>query len=150
MWLPEGRLASCAVFVYITRRNVIVYVPHHSAPCSVPQRLTCMAASAVSLTLWHLCSAMGSAGKTSERGREGRLHFYSPGALPVLSLQAGRPQLCQGGLLHVTLTFWALVCSIGVSRPPHLIALFFLWGFSASCLPFANNPFIKLSSNYPV
>lgn len=68
VWLPEGRLAACAACLYISRHNVIVYDPHRSAPCSVPQRMTCTAASAVSLALWHLCSAMGCAGQTPEGG----------------------------------------------------------------------------------
>lgn len=116
MWLSEGRLAACAAFLYISRRSVLVYDP---PPIPVPQRLTCTAASAVSLALRPLCSAMGSAGQTSEGGSEGGPHWIP--LVPFLCFHSkleGRSVLlrwpspcdCLCGLWHAP--------CIGVSRAP--------------------------------
>lgn len=104
---------------------------------------------------------MGIPGKTSEGEREEGLHSYYPGPLPLWSLEAGWTSSeghssCQGGLLHMTLSFRVLVSvpSVVVSNAPHLLALKYYiisFGFFTSCLPFfANDPSSKHSSNYPV
>lgn len=67
-------------------------------------------------------------------------HFKLEGRLVLLRWPSPCDPLC--GL-------WSAP-SIGVSKAPHLLALVFPRGFSASCLPFANNPFIKLSSSSPI
>lgn len=110
VWFPAVSLASYDVFVYITRCTL-----HPSAPC--PRSQHPWAASAVSLALWYLCSAMGSLIRNQ---REGEKEVCIP--IPWVPFLCGHFKLTgplleghscyQGGPLHVTLFFWALVYSL--------------------------------------
>lgn len=87
MWLSEGRLAACAAFLYISIRSVLVYdSPHSGAP-----------KADLHGGFRGLPGPLASVFSNGEcwpdiGGRErGRSPLDSPGALPVFSLQAGRP-----------------------------------------------------------
>ena len=111
------------------------------------QRLTCMVCfSHLSFPLQSVFSNEDPWQDIWEREREEGLHSYSPGALPLWSLEAGWTSSeghssCQGGLLHMTLSFRVLVSvpSLVMSNVPHLLALEYYiisFGFSTSYLPF--------------